>query len=84
MRNSTAAGFVDIDTHKSDTDRLPYPVGAIYVGDLGTQGVIKVRTTHGDPVTLHTTANLIPCPDQIIQVYDTGTTATKIMGIIGT
>ncbi len=73
------AGLIDIDAEKHDTNLLTQACRGLWVGASGT---VKVKTTSGTEQTFYGAIRIIPVPDGIIQVYDTGTDATLITGIV--
>ncbi len=73
------AGLIDVDAEKHDTNLLTQACRGLHIGAAGT---VKVKTTSGTIHTFYNAYRIIPVPDGIIQVYDTGTDATLITGIV--
>ncbi len=71
------AGVIDIDTNKSNTDKLPMVCTYLHVGVAGN---VKIRTESGDIETIINAYRVTPVVNGVNQVFDTGTTATGITG----
>ncbi len=74
---STAQNIVPTDDD-SNTN-LNFVTRAIYVG--GEAGDIKIKTLNNDLIVLPNIASHFIFPIQALHVYDTGTTATNLIGL---
>jgi hypothetical protein len=73
---SPAGHAFEVTVH--DTNQLPFSTRGIYVG---VSGDLKVETTGGETVTFVGLAAGIIHPIRVVQVYNTGTSATDIIGV---
>ncbi len=62
----------------SDTVDLPHATRALYVGQTGN---VRLRTVEDDVVTLANVQGGIVYPVRITQVFQTGTTASDLVGL---
>ncbi len=73
------ADMIDIDSEKHDTNPLSSPCISILVG---TAGNVAVVTEEGEAITLYSVSGQRVFNRPIMQVKNTGTTATGITGIV--
>lgn len=75
-------GFVDIDAGKHDTNLLTDPVRSIYVGSIAGGAAVKVKHSNGSTATYSgcIAGTVLPESLSIVQVFNTGTTATLLIG----